>query len=204
MNSNVVIAIITGGSALVGAVIGGLITAQATKRATAHANEHALRLERQKYDAFIYGVVLGFRAEISTSWDFYVKQFGAIIEELPGGEPFDYIYGLYLSYFTVYESNASLLGQIPDDNLRQAIVTTYAVARPLFDTHLLNNELIRRRDSLQAIRDETGSRNLDAQINAASTSFKGKVAAVKENYLEMKRLVPDLLKRIDKFVSTLR
>jgi hypothetical protein len=82
---------------------------------------------------------LGLRAEISTSWDFYVKQFGAIIEELPNGGPFDYMYGLYQSYFTVYESNASLLGQIPDDNLRQAIVATYAVARRLIDTHLLNN-----------------------------------------------------------------
>ena len=201
MNSNLLTAIISGGSALIGAVIGGLTAARATRQATAHATEHSLRLEQQKQGAVVHGVVLGIRAEISTCWDFYQQQFGTTIEALPDGEPFDYIYGLYQSYFHVYESNASLFGQIPDDDLRQAIVTTYLRTYGLIDTHLYNNELIRRRDALEALGDQTGNANLNVQINAAYANLRKNATAVKENYLEMKRLVPDLLKRIDKFVS---
>lgn len=201
MNPNLLIAIISGGSALAGAIVGGLIAARATRKATEHANEHSLRLEQQRQEAVIQGVVLGIRAEISTSWDSYLKQFGAIIAELPDGEAFDYIYGLYQSYFTVYEANASLLGQIPDDNLRQSIVTTYAKARFLVDTHLHNNELVRRRDALEVLRDQTGNANLDAQISAASASLRANAKAVKDNYVEMKRLAPDLIGRIDEFVA---
>ena len=204
MNSNLLTAIISGGSALIGAIIGGLIAARATRQATVHATEHSLRLEQQKQNAVIEGVVLGLRAEISTSWDFYLNQFGDSVEALRDGEAFDRIYGLYQSYFTVYESNASLLGQIPDDTLRQAIVATYGKARALIDTHLHNNELIRRRDTLEALRDQTGNANLDAQIDAASVNLRSNGKAVKENYLEMKRRVPDLTARIDKFVSSWR
>lgn len=201
MNSNLLTAIISGGSALIGAVIGGLIAARATRQATVHANEHALRLEQQKQEAVIQGVVLGIRAEIFTSWDSYLKQFGDVIHELPHGEAFDYIYALYQSYFTVYESNASLPGQIPDDDLRQAIVKIYANARALVDTHLHNNELVRRRDALETLRDQTGNANLDAQISAAFANLRGNAKAVKDNYLEMKRLVPDSIALIDEFVT---
>lgn len=133
--------------------------------------------------------------------DFYLKQFGAIVEQLPDGEPFDYVYGLYQNYFTVYESNVSFVGQIPDDDLRQAIVATYGKARALIDTHLHNNELVRRRDSLEAMRDQTGNSNLDAKISAASADLRSNGKAVKENYQEMKRRGCDLIARIDKFVS---
>src|SRR5712692_3255191 len=134
MNPTLLAAIIGGGTALVAAIIGGMITARATTKATQRANEHTLRLEQQKHDDAVRGVLLGLRAEISTLWDIYSTEFGAVIEQLPEGEEFSYIYPLYQNYFTVYESNAHLFGHIPDDNLRQAIVATYLKARGLIDT----------------------------------------------------------------------
>ena len=90
---------------------------------------------------------------------------------------------------------------MPNDDLRQAIVTTYARVRGVIDTHLHNNELVRGRDALETLRDQTGNANLDSQISAASANLRNLAKSMKENYLEMKRLVSDLLERIDEFVG---
>src|SRR5207249_4201985 len=45
-------------------------------------------------------------------------------------------------YFTVYESNAHLIGHISDPRLRDQIVRTYIVANGMIDTIRLYNELL--------------------------------------------------------------
>src|SRR5256885_15888904 len=108
MDPNVLSAV----SGLGGALIGGGLAAWATIKATKRANEHSLRLQQQAQETTIQGVLLGLRAEITTLWEIYSKEFGPVLEELKAGEEFSYIYPLYQNYFTVYESNASLFGQI--------------------------------------------------------------------------------------------
>lgn len=204
MDPNVLSAVVGGVAGLGGAMIGGGLAAWATIKATKRANEHSLRLQIQAQEAAIQGVLLGLRAEISTLWETYSKEFGPIIEELQEGEEFDYIYPLFQHYFSVYESNASLFGQIPDDRLRKAIVTTYLKGRGLIDTHLYNNQLIERHRTLRRLRDETGNANLDPQINAALENLKGYSKSVRDNYFEMRALVTDLTNQIDNHVASLK
>jgi hypothetical protein len=197
MDPNIFAAIIGGVSGLGGAIIGGVIAARATNRATKQANDHALLLQQTAQTAIVHGVLLGIRAEIVTLWEIYSSEFGKILEELGDGQAFVYHYPLYQNYFTVYESNAPLFGQIPDDQLRKAIVTTYLKARGLIDAHLYNNHLIEKCNELQRVRDETGSARYNGQIDAALANLSGYANSLKEAYFEMKTLVGDLTRQID-------
>jgi hypothetical protein len=200
MDPNILAAIIGGVSGLGGAIIGGVIAARATNQATKQANDHALRLQQAAQTAIVRGVLLGIRAEIVTLWEIYTVEFGNILEELGDNEAFLYHYPLYQNYFTVYESNAPYFGQIPDDQLRKAIVTTYLKGRAIIDSHLYNNHLIEKYNELQRVREETGSARYNGQIDAALADLNGYSNSLKETYFEMKTLVGDLTRRIDDYV----
>jgi hypothetical protein len=200
MDPNILAAIIGGVSGLGGAIVGGVIAARATNRATKQANDHALRLQQTAQTAIVHGVLLGIRAEIVTLWEIYTAEFGNILEELGDNEAFLYHYPLYQNYFTVYESNAPYFGQIPDDQLRKAIVTTYLKGRAIIDSHLYNNHLIEKYNELQRVREETGSARYNGQIDAALADLSGYSNSLKETYFEMKTLVGDLTRRIDDYV----
>ena len=45
-------------------------------------------------------------------------------------------------YFTIYNSNAHLIGKIEDDSLRSEIVRTYSRAKGLLDSLRLNNSFV--------------------------------------------------------------
>jgi hypothetical protein len=150
--------------------------------------------------ATVHGVLLGIRAEIVTLWEIYSGEFGSILEELKDGEAFLYHYPLHQNYFSVYESNAPFFGQIPDDQLRKAIVTTYLKGRGLIDSHLYNNQLIEKYGELQRLREETGSARYNLQIDAALENLNGYAKFLKDSYFEMRTLVAGLTQRIDDHV----
>ena len=197
MDPNIVAAIIGGASGLGGAIVGGVIAARATNKSTREANAHALQMQQASQSATVRGVLLGLRAEISTLWNIYVAEFGPVLEQLPDGEAFWYHYPLHQNYFSVYESNAPLFGQIPEDDIRTAIVTTYLKGRGLIDSHLYNNHLLEKHGDLQRIRDETGSARYNGQIDASLANLNEYGTSIKQSYFEMKDLVADLTKQID-------
>jgi hypothetical protein len=197
MDPNVVAAIIGGTSGLGGAIIGGLIAARATNKATKEANTHALRMQQTAQNAIVRGVLMGIRAEITTLWRIYTSQFGTIFEQLNDGEALFYHYPLHQNYFSVYESNAPVFGQIPDDDVRKAIVTTYLRAHGVIDSHHCNNQMIEKYGALQRLRDETKSSRYNGQIDAELASLKEYGRFMKQNYFEMKALVRDLTQKID-------
>jgi hypothetical protein len=200
MDPNVVAAIIGGASGLGGAIIGGVIAARATNKSTNQANAYALQMQQAAQNATVRGVLLGIRAEITTLWDIYTAEFGAVFEQLNDGEAFLYHYPLYQNYFSVYESNAPLFGQILDDELRKSIVTTYLKGRGLIDSHLYNNQLIEKYNALQRLRDDTGSARYTALIDAELAGLNQYGTFMKQSYFEMKALVSDLTERIDAHV----
>lgn len=201
MDPNVVAAIIGGASGFGGAIIGGFIAARATNKSTKQANAHALQMQYAAQRATVQGVLLGLRAEIVTLWEIYTAEFGSVLEQLNDGEAFLYHYPLHQNYFSVYESNAPLFGQIPDDAVRKAIVTTYLKGRGLIDSHLYNNHLIEKYGALQQLRDDTVSARYNAQIDAALANLNEYGTFIKQSYFEMKALVSDLTEKIDAHIG---
>ena len=137
--------VVTAVTTLAAAIFGGYMGARATKSATirgaelAWENEHKRQAEAQR--AVVRGFLLAIRGEVETIWQGYVHEVADRIESLQPGQPLRFVYRLRQQYFTVYESNCSLIVQVPDDELRRAIVETYVTAKGLIDTHLVNNDL---------------------------------------------------------------
>ena len=66
---------------------------------------------------------------------------GPRLQEMEQVGYLNFIYRLRQQYFTVYESNCHLIGEVEDDEL-----TPYRgdihLAKGLIDTHLINNDLL--------------------------------------------------------------
>lgn len=77
--------------------------------------------------------------EAETLFKSYMEGIGAALEALPDGQPLFWYYPVTQEYFTVYTSNAALIGRLSNPELRRRIVRTYALARSLIDASRLNN-----------------------------------------------------------------
>ena len=132
MNPEIATAVIGGASGL----LGGVIVALATLRATKLAFKHSLDSETKNRRAVVGGVQLGIKTEMEVLWEIYEKELE--------GDPLKEWHILPENYFTVYESNCSYIGQIEEDDLRTAIITTYLLAKSLLNAHLHNNALHER------------------------------------------------------------
>ena len=196
---------VTAITTLIAAIIGGYIGARATKTATirgaelAWENEHKRQAEAER--AAVRGFLLAIRTEVETIWQGYVQEVAEKIESLQPGQPLRFIYRLRQKYFTVYESNCHLLVQVPDDELRQAIVQTYVTAKGLIDSHLVNNDLNDKYDSFV----ETNQRTVALeQLRAFAPEMRNAYELTKASVGRLIQLMDrsDLLKAPEQLAST--
>ena len=100
------------------------------------------RRQKQKIESF-YKAVYG---ELKEVWNLYNQEVGAHWKNFgrDGGDVFQYNMSLTQDYFTVYSSNADIIGQIPksDLKLRSKIVETYTLLKALIDYYKQNNRLL--------------------------------------------------------------
>ena len=185
--------------ALLGSIVGGRIGARATLKAVQESHNQTLALEQQKQNAMISSVLLGIRAEIKAVWKRYEEEFGPLIEQVREGKALSVNYPVYQNYFTVYESNCSLIGQISDQELVEAIVTTYITAKSIMDTHILNNQLIKELKDLKRrpFDPQTQPSNLP-QIIQAERDLKQCAHYFETYYEDMKTRVPQLEDKINR------
>jgi len=64
------------------------------------------------------------------------------LEKIEEGNPVDFYYPISENYFTVFESNAGLIGKIKNDDLRETIVETYTQVKGMIDSFKMNNYFI--------------------------------------------------------------
>ena len=100
-------------------------------------------LRRKERVEGFYKAVYG---ELKEVWNLYNEEVGARWEELPRERRavFPLNMSLTQDYFTVYHSNADLVGQTPksDLELRSNIVETYTLLKVLIDYYKQNNRLL--------------------------------------------------------------
>lgn len=109
-------------SGFIGAVIGAVATCWATQ--IAHKNN--LELERQKLRNEERSVVLSIIEEIKTIKEIYEPLMNECFSEITKDHPYlETYYIVTQDFFTVYSNNASKLGLIEHDELRNNIVKIY-------------------------------------------------------------------------------
>jgi len=127
-----------------------------------------------------------------------MEQYGKELEGLKTGDlPGQFPVGQ--GYFTVYESNAHLIGHISDPRLRDQIVRTYIVGNGMVDTVRLYNELLSKAEqalgvykvgSNEALR---GSRQFNVARDYAMT--------MKAQHERLKEEVSKLQKDLERFAN---
>jgi hypothetical protein len=143
LDPNVANTIITAISTLVAGFIGGWVGSRATRAATERALAHNLRLQEDSRRAALRGVLLGIRAEFEALVAVGEEErIGPDINAaVSKSDALHVIYPIHLNYFVIYESNASLIGQIPEDELRSAVIGAYISAASLISALKHNSEM---------------------------------------------------------------
>lgn len=124
-------------STLIGAAI-ALLPALAT---VFWAHWLQARRDQRKQQELLAGLLQGIHVELETNWVLYQEGAGERLEQLGDGMPLGTFALGNQDYFTIYDGNTSLIGQIKDAELRRAIVTTYTSARVLLDSYAMHNML---------------------------------------------------------------
>ncbi|MGB2809943.1 MAG: hypothetical protein WBC22_19540 [Sedimentisphaerales bacterium] len=129
-------------SALLGAIVGGVATYIATMHGVKSAHKMDLQKEQQSLETSLQSFYRSALVEIDTLWSIYSNAIGEDIEKLTEGEPFLKFYPITQDYFSTYKSNTSLIGRIPDNDIRNLFVKSYAVFQSFSETFNLNNRLV--------------------------------------------------------------
>ena len=93
----------------------------------------------------------------------------------------DYLFMASNDYFTVYTSNAFLIGQIKNNDLRKAIVRTYTLSKSLLDSLRINNHFVEQRGiHWQAL-----------QLNPENTFHKQQFRSFQDRAVDMASRIKD-------------
>lgn len=137
MDSN----LLSGLMGLAGSLVGALAGYIAAMKAADKSYRHQLQLQQENNEGQIRGIVQAIHDELNELKEIYASDIGLTIQTIQEGQPLTFIFPLDQEYFTIYHSTAQYFGQIPDANLRRAIIHAYIGAKALVDTLRYNNRM---------------------------------------------------------------
>lgn len=188
---------VTGIVSITVGIIAAYFGARTALRAAQKNHENNLELQRERRESQIRGMIQAIYAELTSIAEIYRNEFFEEWEQFSGAEPFSTYYPITQDYFTVYNSNASLIGQIPNDELRSAIVKAYLLAKGLIDSHLMNNRLL----DDYALAKSRYSNNMNPQnrglMDEIEDELKNYSSALQSSYLEANAAIGHVLNLIE-------
>ena len=118
---------------LLSAVIGGGIAGYATIRAQNKSIDDQRKRGEKAEAALIHGFVQAIADELKSVWDRYNVEIGPHLKALEKNKAV-IVFPVHQNYFVVFDSSASLIGRVPDKELRQRIISTYVEAKGFVDS----------------------------------------------------------------------
>jgi len=174
--------------ALVGALVGGIFSMLSNKRAI--REERAKEVRRDEKE--VQNLLDALGVELGTLWNFHMARIGAMVENLPEGGALEFYYPLTQDYFTIYNNNASKIGQVKDPILREAIVVCYNKCKKVVDGFKYNNELYRDYRNLLLMPPSSAQHGDFVKAKYAELVAYGQIS--KEDHFELKGYVVRLLR----------
>lgn len=179
-------------SGLVGAGVGGWFTLYATEK-TIKSNYEA---QEQEEERELRALLSSLGVELNALWQFHQRRIGYQIEQMTEKDAVMFYYPLTQDYFTIYNSNASFVGRLDDNELRKAIVVTYNKCKKVVDSFIYNNTLFL---DYQQMNYETIDSGVQNPNQAAKLEELQQFAAVmKSDHIELKQYVEHLLDLLEK------
>ncbi|EPJ51780.1 MAG: hypothetical protein OFPI_16340 [Osedax symbiont Rs2] len=128
-------------SALLGVLIGALFAARYCRKLalqSQQAVQHQAQVNEKKVlDGFLQVLQL----ESKIVFDHYENRIGLDIEQLKEGEPLLQSYPQNSDFFSAYNSNTALIGQVPDAALRLQIVKANTLFKAMLNALQINAQL---------------------------------------------------------------
>ena len=181
-------------ASLAGALIGGAIAGYCSIRAVKTAHQIVKRVQEENQENIIQRLLQAIHEEIETIWELYMGDMGPQVESLADNHPLNLYYPIVQDYFTVYNTNAILITQIPDKDLRKAIISTYAKARSLIDSFRLNNDYLQKNEYWYRIYMQMGKPgSLEFNVNSSYQLLTNYAQVIKRVHNQTKLCVLDLL-----------
>jgi len=113
----------------IGVVIGAVLTCGVS-----------IYLDNKKEEREIKATIKALKAELQTVEHIFITEFGAKITTKE--EHLVYSYPLDTDYFTIFQSNATKIGKINNDKLRESIIFIYSTCKFFIDCLKTNNVIL--------------------------------------------------------------
>lgn len=178
-------------SALIGAAVGGIFTLKATDKAIREENDKEIRREEKEVQNMLDAIGV----ELGTLWGFHMRRIGAMLENLTEGAALEFYYPLTQDYFTVYNTNAAMIGRVKDPVLREAVVVTYNKCKKVVDGFKYNNELYKDYKNLLVM--PASSPHHDEYVKAKHKELVEYALLVREDHFELKGYMERLLSLLE-------
>ena len=146
----------------------------------------------------IQGLLQAFHDEIETLWGVYQASAGAELEALPNDKPMFMFWPLTQDYLTIYNTHASFIGKIKNQELRKQIIATYTKIRGLIDSFRMNNDLMQKWEYAHSLFQETRSPLHESNAKARYQALIDYAVSLKEQHLELKAMASELLHHLRK------
>lgn len=179
--------------ALVGALVGGCITGFFTLVGVSRTYKNDVKRLNKVEAALLQGFYRAVLTEIETLWTYYQETMGHVVESLTTGNPLAYYYPVTQDYFTVYRSNANLIGRIPNRRLREIIVKTYIGTQALVDSYKMNNELVARLEYWEGLFAETKNDTYQVKLNLTYKGLVDYADGIRKRHYQLKTNVESLI-----------
>lgn len=172
-----------------GALIGSAITLLAT--IVAHCLNQANQKEQEK--SAIKATLQAIQDEIESLWDNYMDSVGQKVESLQPNQPLLFFFPVTQDYFTVYSSNAQLIGKVEREGTRKLIISTYAKAKGLIDSYKMNNEMLSKYENISFLVQQTGTIPLLAMQSSALAALTNYAVNLQSSHYVVKQQVSELV-----------
>ena len=182
---------------LLGAIVGGFIAAWATRKSVQQIFQNDLKKRNMEKQENLQGLYKAIKSELKALWTRYNEGAGKDIENLEDGKPLLMYYPLTQDYFTVYQSNAHLIGEIQNEDLRGLVILTYAAAKGVVDSYRYNNHIVGQHEHWDWIAAETKNPLHVNRAKAFLNSCVEYATDLKKSHYEIKELLQRLNTAID-------
>ncbi len=183
---------------VVGALSGGGLTGYFTLRASDKSHKAALDIQKQNQKKIVKGFLQAIHDEIETLWELYQSGIGYKLEALQENYALLYYYPVTHDYFTVYVSNAFLIGQVEDADLRKLIVQVYSKARGLIDSYRMNNDMLSKFEFWSNLHRETNNPIYEQNANGQLAAMQIYAKSMKKSHDDLKEFSGKLLRSLRK------
>lgn len=185
-------------SAIAGAIIGGTFVLIGTLISA--WCEHR-RQEKNRQEILISTLQV-ISAELNTIFDRYNQTIGIKLEKLKPNSSLNYYYFVTEEYFTIFNGNAHLLGQLKDKELISSIIATYITLKEFVDSFRLNNAVLIRYNELRLIGRANSDNIIQDMIQNTLTALIDSGERLKLKHENLKINVPALLSKIQKNIKS--